>query len=241
MKMIHRNANRRNNKMENNFDHMPEGQETKPEEQNTEQQSMEGQNTERQNTEGQSTDTAGNTKTDAVYTDPNAGTSYQQPYSQYTNAGTGGYTQYTSANTGSYNQNQSYGYQQQEQNYTNYQQQEQNYTNYQQQEQNYANYQQQYQDNYNYNVNTPSYNQNPEGQDSTPLSMGEWLLTLILLAIPCLNIVLYIVWAFGKNGNINRRNYCRAGLILAAAGYVIAIIVVIIIAVAGGIGGYYYY
>ncbi len=211
--------------MENNFDNMPE------EQKQTGQNSAEGTQSgtftfesEKTSSESAAQNTENNVDTGSAssqYTDPNAGTSYQQPYNQYTSAGTGGYSQYTSANSGNYNQNQSYGYQQNEQSY--------------------ANYQQQYQDNYNYNVNTPSYNQSQDGQDTTPLSMGEWLLTLILLAIPCLNIVLYIVWAFGKNGNVNRRNYCRAGLILAAIGYVIAIIAVIIIAVAGGIGGYYYY
>ena len=94
-------------------------------------------------------------------------------------------------------------------------------------------FQQQYQDNYNYNVgNNTGYNQSYDtGMDSTPLSMGEWLLTLFLLMIPCVNIVLYFVWAFGKNGNINRRNYCRAGLIIMAITYALVIIFAIVVGV----------
>lgn len=222
--------------MENNFDNIPEEQKVTQDGQNVDgaasDPAAKSTDTEAQNVETAAFDSAaqnanteafgdsaGNTGTGTVYqqySDPNGDAGYQQQYTS-----TGGYTQYTSSNNG-YTQNQSsYGYQQQGQNYTNYQQ--------------------QYQDNYNYNVNTPSYNQNNDGQDTTPLSMGEWLLTLILLAIPCLNIVLYFVWGFGKNGNVNRRNYCRAGLILAAIGYVICIIVFIIIMVAGGIGSSYYY
>ena len=43
--------------------------------------------------------------------------------------------------------------------------------------------------------------------------------------------------AFGKNGNINRRNYCRAGLILVAIGYVIAIIIAVIAGIATATAG----
>ena len=44
------------------------------------------------------------------------------------------------------------------------------------------------------------------------MSVGSWLITLLILAIPCVNIVMYFIWAFG-NGNENRKNFCRAGLI----------------------------
>ncbi len=50
------------------------------------------------------------------------------------------------------------------------------------------------------------------------IPVGEWLLTLIVLTIPILNIVLYIYWAFISKGNQNRINFCRASLILALLG-----------------------
>lgn len=53
--------------------------------------------------------------------------------------------------------------------------------------------------------------------------MGEWLITLIVLAIPCVNVIMYFVWAFG-NGNENRKNFCRAGLIVMAVGIVLTLI-----------------
>lgn len=55
------------------------------------------------------------------------------------------------------------------------------------------------------------------------MSMGEWLLTLIVMAIPCVNIVMMLVWGFGS-GNENRKNYCRANLIIAAIQTVLVII-----------------
>lgn len=54
----------------------------------------------------------------------------------------------------------------------------------------------------------PQYNPNME----IPLTTGEWLLTMLLTAIPCVNIVMVFVWAFG-NGNRGRKNYARAVLI----------------------------
>ena len=54
------------------------------------------------------------------------------------------------------------------------------------------------------------------------MTMGEWLITLIVLAIPCVNVIMYFVWAFG-NGNENRKNFCRAGLIVMAVGIVLTL------------------
>jgi len=54
--------------------------------------------------------------------------------------------------------------------------------------------------------------------------MVEWFGTLIVLIVPILGIVLYFVWAFGTGGNLNRRNYCRAVLIMMAISLVLGII-----------------
>jgi len=55
------------------------------------------------------------------------------------------------------------------------------------------------------------------------ISTSGWLLNLIVFIIPIVGLVVYIIWAFG-NGNLNRRNYARAALILLAAGIIIGII-----------------
>ena len=55
------------------------------------------------------------------------------------------------------------------------------------------------------------------------MTMGEWLITLIVLALPCVNVLMYFVWAFG-NGNENRKNFCRAGLIVMAIGIVLSLV-----------------
>lgn len=57
---------------------------------------------------------------------------------------------------------------------------------------------------------------NPIPFDSEPMSVKDWVITLIILALPLINIVMLLVWAFGGSGNINRRNYCRASLLIFA-------------------------
>ena len=66
------------------------------------------------------------------------------------------------------------------------------------------------------------------------MTTKDWLTTLILLSIPLVNIVLFIIWAFSDTGNLNRRNYCRAGLILLAVFLVIYVIVLVLIMTIGG-------
>ena len=94
---------------------------------------------------------------------------------------------------------------------------------------------------YNTGFNASGYNNNynsqnncqmpPKQMDLSPLSTGEWLLTMIVGIIPCAGLILYIIWAFGNSGNLNRRNYCRASLILQVISYVLVIFFVIIAAI----------
>ena len=57
-----------------------------------------------------------------------------------------------------------------------------------------------------------------------PLTVGEWLLTLIVLCIPLLNLILCLVWALRRSGNIHRRNFCRATLLIIPVAVVIALV-----------------
>lgn len=52
-------------------------------------------------------------------------------------------------------------------------------------------------------------------QTEKPLTTGEWIVTHLVLLIPVVNLVMHFVWAFGE-GNISRRNFCRARLLLFA-------------------------
>ena len=176
------------------------------------------------------------------YTDPNAGVQpdYSQQYS-YTGQNTYDNNQqnngYQYGQQGSNSQNSGYNY---NQNYN------QNYGQNQNYNQNYnSNYSQNngynYQDNYNYNTGG-QYNQTYEpGQDTSPMTMGEWLITLLVAMIPCFGIIIYFVWAFSKTTNVNRRNFCRAQLVIMG---VVLAIYIIFIALFGSMlfsaGNFYY-
>ena len=62
------------------------------------------------------------------------------------------------------------------------------------------------------------------------VSIGEWIITFILLAIPIVNIIMLFVWSFGADVNQSKKNYAKASLILFA---VIIALNVIIFAVSG--------
>ena len=77
---------------------------------------------------------------------------------------------------------------------------------------------------------------------------GDWLLTLLAAFIPCCGgIILYCYWAFARKGNIHRRNFCRAALIVEAVLIVLLIIFLILVVIIGSVSygetmsDYYYY
>ncbi len=83
-------------------------------------------------------------------------------------------------------------------------------------------------------------NSNQMDPNKSVMTMGEWVVTLLIMMIPCVNIIMMFVWAFG-NGNENRKNYCRANLIMQLVWGVIAIIFYVTIfasAMAGIYGSY---
>jgi hypothetical protein len=66
----------------------------------------------------------------------------------------------------------------------------------------------------------------------SPLTVKEWFVTILVLAIPLVNIVMYFFWAFAEGVNLNKRNFCRASLLWAAIGRGLFMIVLLL----GGLG-----
>lgn len=59
----------------------------------------------------------------------------------------------------------------------------------------------------------PAYQQ-PPVHTEPPMTIGEWLLLMLIMIIPCVNIIMLFVWAFSGDPNkISRANYCKAMLI----------------------------
>jgi hypothetical protein len=70
----------------------------------------------------------------------------------------------------------------------------------------------------------PQQNYYQKIQDTTPMSVGQYILTMIISAIPFVGFIMLLIWAFSSDTNVNKKNYARAILILAVIGIVLSII-----------------
>ena len=59
-----------------------------------------------------------------------------------------------------------------------------------------------------------------------PLSVGEYVLTLVLGWIPIVGLILLIVWAFSDE-NVHRRNFCRACLIVKVIVLILRVVCIV--------------
>jgi type II secretory pathway component PulF len=74
--------------------------------------------------------------------------------------------------------------------------------------------------------------------NSSVMSVSDWVITLLIMAIPFINIVMLFVWAFGNNDNETRANWAKAYLIMMLIGIGLTIIIFSIFgaAIMAGIG-----
>ncbi len=62
-------------------------------------------------------------------------------------------------------------------------------------------------------------------QNNAPVvRVGEWVITILLLAIPIVNLVMLFVWGFGGGANPSKSNFAKATLIWMAIGIILTII-----------------
>lgn len=55
-------------------------------------------------------------------------------------------------------------------------------------------------------------------------SVGQWMLTLFLAALPVIGIIMMFVWAFGSNASPAKANWAKATLLWAAISIGISIV-----------------
>jgi hypothetical protein len=67
-----------------------------------------------------------------------------------------------------------------------------------------------------------------ESSNQKPMSVKDWLITLLLMAIPVVGIVLLFVYAFGNNENVNKQNWAKAQLIMLAIVFALVIFCLIL-------------
>ena len=65
---------------------------------------------------------------------------------------------------------------------------------------------------------------NLPGTIKNEVSIGEWMITILITAIPLIGLIMLFVWAFGDTANPSKKNWATATLIW----YAIAIVLMII-------------
>ena len=70
-----------------------------------------------------------------------------------------------------------------------------------------------------------------------PVSVGDWLITILLMAIPLVGFIMLFIWAFGGNTPASKANWAKATLVWMLI--CIALTIVILILFAGVIFGSY--
>ena len=69
--------------------------------------------------------------------------------------------------------------------------------------------------------------------DDRTMTVGQWFLTMLILAIPFVNLLMLIVWAAGV-GNRNRVNFCRASLLWTLIVVVLYVVFVLVLGLGTG-------
>ena len=77
-----------------------------------------------------------------------------------------------------------------------------------------------------------SVNASANGGDTT-VSVGNWLLTFIVMAIPLVNLIMVLVWAFGGGSSKSKSNWARAILLFA-----VILILLWLLLLAAGVGAF---
>ena len=87
----------------------------------------------------------------------------------------------------------------------------------------YQNFQQQpYQQPYQQNV------YQPENDLEEPVSFGDWMVTTLIMCIPCVGLIMMFVWAFGSGTKKSKSNYFKAMLVWALISIVLSIVMMVI-------------
>ncbi|SJM51814.1 hypothetical protein [Gulosibacter sp. 10] len=77
------------------------------------------------------------------------------------------------------------------------------------------------------------YQSGPPQNQAPADSIGSWMLTIFIMAIPIAGFIYMLVIAFGGTQSVSKQNFARAYLIWMLIGIAIAIIAAILLAIAG--------
>ena len=62
-----------------------------------------------------------------------------------------------------------------------------------------------------------------ELQQYTPMSIGDWIITSLIFAIPIIGFIMLFVWGFGSNTHPSKANWAKASLIMIGISFLIVV------------------
>jgi hypothetical protein len=71
------------------------------------------------------------------------------------------------------------------------------------------------------------------GSENKPVSIGEWILTFILLAIPLVNLIMLIVWAVSSSTHPSKKTFAQAYFVLIAIVFCIGLALALLLPLLG--------
>ena len=72
----------------------------------------------------------------------------------------------------------------------------------------------------------------PFQRPAEEVTLGDWMITILLSALPIVNIVMLFVWAFGSSTNPSKANWAKATLIWMAIGIALFVLFMLVIGTA---------
>ncbi len=74
------------------------------------------------------------------------------------------------------------------------------------------------------NYSVPQASVYPTVEKHPPITLVDWMLTLLILAIPIVNFIMLLVWAFSSDTNPSKSNFAKAALLWMVVGIVLSLI-----------------
>lgn len=69
--------------------------------------------------------------------------------------------------------------------------------------------------------------ENQEVEEIKHISVGDWLLTILITIIPFVNIIMLFVWAFSKCTNKSKANWAKASLLWIVISVILATLIIV--------------
>ena len=61
-------------------------------------------------------------------------------------------------------------------------------------------------------------------RNQSVVTIGDWIITMILMCIPLVNFIMLLVWAFSNSTPVSKANWAKASLIFMVIGFVLLIL-----------------